>query len=144
MKFEIDSKYKTQVQDLVDPPEGIVLIENKWVFKQKLGCDGMVETYKARLVAKGFRQRQGIDYEDTFSPVAMLKSIRILLTIAAYYDYMIWQMDVKTAFLNGYIEENIFMEQPRGFESKDGSKNMQAQKIHLWSKTNFKKLEHSF
>ncbi|PPZ39290.1 hypothetical protein C5P26_25665, partial [Escherichia coli] len=122
MKSEIDSMYKNQVWDLVDPPEGIVPIGNKWVFKKKIGSDGKVETYKARLVAKGFRQRQGIDYEETFSPVAMLKSIRILLAIAAYYDYEIWQMDVKTAFLNGYIEENIFMEQPRGFESQDGSK----------------------
>ncbi|PPZ05609.1 hypothetical protein C5P41_24865, partial [Escherichia coli] len=122
MKSEIDSMYKNQVWDLVDPPEGIVPIGNKWVFKKKIGSDGKVETYKARLVAKGFRQRQGIDYEETFSPVAMLKSIRILLAIAAYYDYEIWQMDVKTTFLNGYIEENIFMEQPKGFESQDGSK----------------------
>ena len=76
-----------------------------------------METYKARLVAKGFRQRQGIDYEETFLPVAMLKSIRILLAIAAHYDYKVWQMDVKTGFLNGYIEEDIFMEQPKGFES---------------------------
>ena len=63
--------------------------------------------YKARLVAKGFRQVHGIDYDETFSPVAMLKSIRILLAVAAYYDYEIWQMDVKTAFLNGNIEEEL-------------------------------------
>ena len=62
--------------------------------------DGNIVTYKARLVAKGFTQRQGIDYKEMFSPVAMLKSIRILLAIAAYNDYEIWQMDVKTAFLN--------------------------------------------
>ena len=81
-----------------------------------------METYKARLVAKGFRQRQGVDYEETFSPVAMLKSIRILFAIAAHYDYEVWQLDVKTAFLNGYVEEEIFMEQPKGFESEEGSK----------------------
>ena len=62
--------------------------------------DGNIHIYKARLVAKGFRQIQGVDYEETFSPIAMLKSVRILLAIAAYYDYEIWQMDVKTAFLN--------------------------------------------
>ena len=62
--------------------------------------DGNVHIYKARLVAKGFRQIQDVDYEETFSPVAMLKSVRILLAIAAYYDYEIWQMDVKTAFLD--------------------------------------------
>ena len=60
--------------------------------------------YKARLVTKGFRQIQGVDYDETFSPVAMLKSVRVLLAIAAYFDYEIWQMDVKTAFLNGNVE----------------------------------------
>ena len=107
---------------MVDPPEGIVPIGCKWIFKRKIGADGKVETYKARLVAKGFRQREGVDYEETFSPVAMLKSIRTLLALAAHYDYEVWQMDVKTAFLNGYIEEDIFMEQPKGFESEEGLK----------------------
>ncbi|KAM2543406.1 hypothetical protein TB2_022722 [Malus domestica] len=98
MKSEMDSKYQNQVWTLVDLPEGIVPVGNTWVFKRKLGADGNVETYNARLVAKGYRQREGIDYEETFSPVAVIKSIRILLAIAAYHDYEIWQMDVKTAF----------------------------------------------
>ena len=97
MDLEIDSMRTNQVWTLVDPPEGIIPIGCKWIFKRKIGLDGKVETYKARLVAKGYHQIQGIDYEETFSPVAMLKSIRILLAIAAYYDYEIWQMDVKTA-----------------------------------------------
>ena len=118
MKSEMDSMYTNQVWELVEPPEGIVPIGNKWVYKRKIGSDGKVETFKARLVAKGYRQRQGIDYEETFSPVAMLKSIRILLAIAAYLDYEIWQMYVKTAFLNGYIEENVYMDQPKGFVSE--------------------------
>ena len=71
--------------------------------------DGNVHIYKARLVVKGFRQVQGIDYDKTFSPVAMLKSIRIILAIAAYFDYEIWQMDVKTAFLNGNLDEDMYM-----------------------------------
>ena len=76
-----------------------------------------METYKARLVAKGYNQKAGIDYEETFSLVAMLKSIRILLSITAHYDYKIWQMDVKIVFLNGHIQEEIFMDQLEGFIS---------------------------
>ncbi|KAM2676504.1 hypothetical protein EV1_003163 [Malus domestica] len=117
MKSEMDSMYQNQVWTLVDPPED-VHVGNKWVFKRKIDVNGNVETYKARLVAKGYRQREGIDYEETFSPVAMIKSIRIFLAIAAYHDYEIWQMDVKTAFLNGYLEEELYMTQPEGFMFK--------------------------
>ena len=70
---------------------------------------------QTRLVAKGFRQVQGVDYDETFSPVAMLKSVRIILDIATYFDYEIWQMDVKTAFLNGNLTEDVYMMQPEGF-----------------------------
>ena len=107
---------------LVDLPEGVKPIGCKWIFKRKRGVDGKVETYKARLVAKGYRQRYGIDYNETFSPVAMLKSIRIMLALAAYFDYEIWQMDVRTAFLNGELEEEVYMMQPEGFASIDESK----------------------
>ena len=87
----------------------------KWVYKKKRWVDGKVETFKARLVAKGFTKKEGINYKETYSPVAMLKSIRILLSIMAYFDYEIWQMDVKTAFLNGSLNECIYMVQPDGF-----------------------------
>ena len=91
--------------------------------------DGNMTTYKARLVAKGFSQVQGIDYDETFSPVAMFKSIRILLAIAAFYDYEIWQMDVKTSFLNGNLEEDVYMVQPPGFEDpSNGSKVCKLQR----------------
>ena len=77
-----------------------------------MDTDGNITIYKARLVAKGYRQVQGVDYDETFSPVAKLKSVRIMLAIAAFYDYEIWQMDVKTAFLNGFLKEELYMMQP--------------------------------
>ena len=101
MKSEIGSKYENKVWTLVDLPDDRLATENKWIFKKKTDADGNVTIYKARLVAKGFWQVQGVDYDETFSPVAMLKSVRIMLAIATFYDYEIWQMDVKTAFLNG-------------------------------------------
>ncbi|PKI73152.1 hypothetical protein CRG98_006439 [Punica granatum] len=104
MRSEMESMYTNQVWTLVDPPEGVKPIGCKWVFKKKTDMDGNVITFKGRLVAKGFRQVHGVDYDETFSSVA--KSIRILLAIAAYYDYEIWQMDVKTAFLNGKLLED--------------------------------------
>ena len=79
----------------------------------------MVETYKAKLVTKGYSQHEGIDYHETFSLIAMPKSIYTLLAIEAFHDYEIWQMDVKTTFLNGYLEEDIYMEQPLSFISCD-------------------------
>ena len=82
--------HSNQVWTLVDQSEGIVPIGCKWIYQKKIGTDGKVENYKARLVAKGYSQHKGIDYQKTFSPVAMLKSIHTLLAIAAYYDYEIW------------------------------------------------------
>ena len=107
--------YDNQVWTLIDPSEGLKTIGCKWVFKKKTDIDDNVHTFKARLVAKGFKQTHGIDYDEIFSPVAMLKSIQILLAIAAYYDYEIWQMDVKIAFLNGNLIEDVYMTQPEGF-----------------------------
>ncbi|KAL0293214.1 UNVERIFIED_CONTAM: Retrovirus-related Pol polyprotein from transposon TNT 1-94 [Sesamum radiatum] len=115
MKSEMDSMRSNQVWTLVDPPKGVRPVGCKGVYKCKLGANGEVTAFKARLVAKGYTQRPRVDFEETHSPVAMAKYIRILLAIAAWYDYEIWQMDVKTAFLNGFVEEEIFMDQPEGF-----------------------------
>ena len=82
----------------------------------------MFTSIKARLVVKGFKQIQGVDYDETFLPVAMLKSIRILLAIATFYDYEIWQMDFKTAFLNGNLSEDVYMIQPEGFVDPTNAK----------------------
>ena len=97
----MQSIYDNQVWTLIDPPEGLKTIGYKWVFKRKTDMDGNVHTFKARLVAKVFKQTHGIDYDETFSPVAMLKYFQILLATATYYDYEIWQMDVKITFLIG-------------------------------------------
>ncbi|KAL4323733.1 hypothetical protein GQ457_11G029180 [Hibiscus cannabinus] len=115
MRSEMDSMSENQAWTLVEPPEGINPIGCKWVFKKKTDMDGNVQTYKGRLVAKGFRKIHGVDYDETFSPVAMFKSIRILLAVAAFHDYEIWQMDVKTVFLKGKLEEDVYMTQPKGF-----------------------------
>jgi hypothetical protein len=77
--------------------------------------DGYVHIYKARLIAKGFRQVQGVDYDETFSPVAMLKSIQIILAITTYFNYEIWYIDVKTDFLNENLDKDVYMIEPEGF-----------------------------
>ncbi|GJU29116.1 retrotransposon protein, putative, ty1-copia subclass [Tanacetum coccineum] len=102
-------------KDLVELPPNGKTVGSKWLFKKKTNMDGAVHTYKARLVAKGYTQTLGIDYEEIFSLVADIRAIWILIVIAAFYDYEIWQMDVKTAFLNGYLSEEVHMEQPEGF-----------------------------
>ncbi|KAK8595246.1 hypothetical protein V6N13_123126 [Hibiscus sabdariffa] len=86
--------------------------------------DGNVQTYKGRLVAKGFGQIHDIDYDETFSHVAMFKYIRILLAVAAFHDYEIWQMDVKTAFLNGKLEEDVYMTQPEDFVTLENARKV--------------------
>ena len=105
---------------------------------------GKVVTYKTRLVANGYRQRQGVDYDEIFSPVAMVRSIQILLAIAAYFDYEIWQMDVKIAFLNGNLTKEVYMTQPEGFTSKDSSEVCKALEIYLWIEVSIQELEHPF
>ena len=89
----------------------------KWVFKNKVNDKGIVVRNKARLVAKGYNQVEGIDFEETFAPVARLEAIRLLLAFAGFRGFRLYQMDVKSAFQNGVISEDVFVEQPPGFES---------------------------
>ncbi|GJW08836.1 retrotransposon protein, putative, ty1-copia subclass [Tanacetum coccineum] len=115
MNVEKRSMKDNDVWVLVELPPNARTVGIKWLFKKKANMDGAVYVFKARLVAKGFTQTYRVDYEETFSPVADIRAIRILIAIAAYYDYEIWQMDVKTAFLNGHLSEEVYMEQPEGF-----------------------------
>ena len=126
-KRALDSEYSAHIKNntwtLVDLPEGRKAIESRWVFKVKYNADGSVERHKARLVAKGFSQEAGLDYEETFSPVAKYKSIRSLLAIANQLNLEVHQMDVSTAFLNGELEEEIYMTQPEGY-IKEGEEEL--------------------
>ncbi|GJU82815.1 retrotransposon protein, putative, ty1-copia subclass [Tanacetum coccineum] len=115
MNAEMQSMIDNMVWVLVDLPPNCKTVGSKWLFKIKTDMDGNVHTYKARLVAKGYTQLYGVDYEETFSPVADIWAIRILISIVAFYDYEIWQMDVKIASLNGHLDEDIYMVQPEGF-----------------------------
>ena len=107
-----------QVWDLVDLSPVHKTIGNKWVLNIKHKVDGTIDRYKARLVAKGYTQQNRIDYENTFSHVVRFASIRLILAIVARMDLELYQMNVKTSFLNGELDEEIYMDQPLGFELK--------------------------
>ncbi|GKB88291.1 retrotransposon protein, putative, ty1-copia subclass [Tanacetum coccineum] len=112
---ELQSVKDNQVWCLVDLPPNCKTVGSKWFFKKKTDMDDIIHTYKARLVAKGYTQTYRVDYKETFSPVTDIRAIRILIAIVAFYDYEIWKMDDKTAFLNGYLNKDIYMVQPKGF-----------------------------
>jgi hypothetical protein len=109
---------RNQVWELVDPPPGCKPIGTKWVWKNKEGEKGEVVRNKSRLVAQGFSQKEGIAYEATFAPVARLEAIRIFLSFSVAKGFKLHQMDVKSAFLNGVLEEEVYVRQPPGFESE--------------------------
>ncbi|CAL5393971.1 unnamed protein product [Camellia sinensis] len=123
MQEEMQSLQKNQTYDLVKLPQGRKALQNKWVFKLKKDGSGKLVKYKARLVVKGFGQKKGIDFDEIFSPVVKMTSIRVVLGLAASLNLELEQMDVKTAFLHGDLKEEIYMEQPEGFEVK-GKENL--------------------
>ena len=92
---------------------------SKWIYKIKHAVDGSIEKYKAQFVVHGFSQKEGIDYEETFTLVARYTSIRVIRALAAKLGWKLHQMDVKTVFLNGVVEEEVYVEQPLGFETHD-------------------------
>jgi hypothetical protein len=120
MREEYDSLMTNNTWTLVPLPAGRKPVFCKWVFKIKQGANGEVERYKARLVARGFTQTYRVDYNETFAPVAKFTSIRCILALTTLEDMEIRQMDMKTTFLNGELEEEIYMEQLQGFVHQGG------------------------
>ncbi|KAL0325747.1 UNVERIFIED_CONTAM: Retrovirus-related Pol polyprotein from transposon RE2 [Sesamum radiatum] len=132
MEEEIKMIEKNNTWELTDRPKDKEVIGVKWIYKTKLNADGSIQKHKARLVAKGYSQLPGIDYTETFAPVARLDTIRALIAIAANKKWKIYQMDVKSAFLNGYIDEEIYVEQPQGFIAKGSEEKVLRLKKALY------------
>nr|GFB94006.1 retrovirus-related Pol polyprotein from transposon TNT 1-94 [Tanacetum cinerariifolium] len=118
MQYELDQFARLKVWRLVPRPEGKNIIKTKWIFKNKKDESSLVIQNKARLVAVGYSQQKGIDYDETFAPVARIEAIRLFLAYAAHKDFTVFQMDVKIAFLNGFLKEEVYVGQPPGFVSK--------------------------
>lgn len=116
MNVEMNALKKNSVWELVERPKGKNIVKSKWVFKIKTDSSGELDKFRARVVAKGFSQKYGIDYEETFAPVVRHSTLRLLFAIAVNEDMDIEHVDISTAFLNGHLSEEIFMEQPPGFE----------------------------
>jgi hypothetical protein len=119
MTEEYQSIIKNDVWEIVPRPNSKDVVSSRWLFKIKHAADGSIKKYKARFVARGFSQKEGIDYEETFAPVARYTSIRTIIALPAKMKWKLHQMDVKTTFLNGVIKEEVYIEQPQGFEVED-------------------------
>ena len=115
MHEELHQFVWNDVWELVPRPKGVNVIGTKWIFKNKSDEHGIIIQNKSTLVAQGYIQVEGIDFDETFAPVARLESIRILLDITSHLNFKLYQMDVKSAFLNGMLQEEVYVEQPKGF-----------------------------
>ena len=124
MQEELNQFERNKVWTLVPKPKHHPIIGAKWVFRNKMNEQGVITRNKARLVAKGYNQEEGIDYDETYAPVARLEAIRMLLAFASFMNFKLYQMDVKSAFLNGFIEEEVYVEQPPGFENFEFSNHV--------------------
>nr|GFB31684.1 retrovirus-related Pol polyprotein from transposon TNT 1-94 [Tanacetum cinerariifolium] len=118
MQDELDQSARLKVWRLVPRLEGKTIIKTKWIFKNKKNESSLVIRNKARLVAVGYSQQEGIDYDETFTPVARIEDIRLFLAYAAHKDFTVYQMDVKTSFVNIFLKEEVYVGQPPGFVSK--------------------------
>jgi hypothetical protein len=116
MSAEFDALSQIKTWTLVPRPPGVNIVGSKWIFKTKHHPDGSVDKHKARLVARGFTQQHGIDYGDTFSPVVKSATVRLVLSLAVSHGWSLRQVDVSNAFLHGFLSEDVYMQQPPGFE----------------------------
>ena len=117
MHEELNQFVRNNVWELIPRLENVQVIDTKWIFKNKTNEDGEIIRNKSQLVAQGYTQVIGVDFDESFTPVARLESICILMSIACTMNFKLYQMDVKCAFLNGYLNEEVFVEQPKGFEN---------------------------
>ncbi|KAJ0801006.1 putative RNA-directed DNA polymerase [Helianthus annuus] len=124
MDMEMESIIKNDTWELVDPPKGQTPIGMKWIYKTKYDEHGNISKHKARLVVKGYKQKHGVDYQDVFAPVIRFDTVRLILALAAHYEWHLHQTDVKTAFLNGTLTEQVFAEQPEGYVIKGKEKKV--------------------
>jgi hypothetical protein len=124
MVEEYDSIVHNDVWDVVSRPVGKSIVTSWWLYKTKIVANGRVEKHKAHFVTQGFSQIERFDYDETFAPVARYTYIRTIISITTEMGWRIHQMDVKTAFLNGFIEEEVYIEQPQGFEVSDRETHM--------------------
>ena len=124
MQEELNQFERSNVWNLVPRPNDHSIIGTKWIFRNKMDEHSNIVRNKARLVAQGYSQEEGIDYEETYAPVARLEAIRMLLAFACFKNFKLFQMDVKSAFLNGFINEEVYVEQPPGFEDPNFSNHV--------------------
>ena len=124
------------VWEVVPRPQDRSVVGSRWIYKIKYVADGSMEKYKARFVAKGYAQKEGIDYEEAFVLVVRYTSIRFVISLAAQMGWEIHRMDVKIAFLNGVIEEEVYIEQPEGFETREKKTHVSRLKkafyVEIW------------
>jgi hypothetical protein len=136
MNEEFNALMQNKTWRLVPQRQGTNIVDCRWIYKIKRKADGTIDRYKARLVAKGFKQRYGIDYEETFSPVVKIATVRLVLALAVSRGWSLRQLDVKNAFLHGVLEEEVYMRQPPGYEDKQRPHYVsQIGQSSIWSET---------
>ncbi|KAK2428584.1 putative mitochondrial protein [Trifolium repens] len=136
MQEELNQFKRSEVWDLVQRPEGFNVIGTKWIFNYKSDEKGIVTRNKARLVAQGYTQVEGLDFDETFAFVARLEAVRLLLGVACILKFKLFQMDVKSAFLNGYLQEEVYVEQPKGFVDNEFPNHVyKLKKGNVWIET---------